>query len=118
MIKGIGSHLKGKLLRAFGEQVCNGISHEPACLLALEGSSSERKEQVTRAWTVKKVVHEIMVFLQTHGVGAAGAVRIYKTYVEQAFLRIRGSGYRLALEIHGIELEQQITTTMFDRQPI
>ena len=73
MIKGIGSHFNGKLLRAFGEQVCDGIGHEPARLLALEGSSSERNEQVTRAWTVKKVVHEIMVFLQTHSVGAAGA---------------------------------------------
>ena len=73
---------------------------------------------MNRTWTVKKVVDEIMVFLQTHSVGAAGAVRIYKTHVEQAFRQVRQSGYRLALDIHGIELEQQITTTMFDRQPI
>ncbi len=35
-------------------------------------------------------------------------MRIYKTYVEQAFRRVRESGYRLALDIHGIELDQQL----------
>ena len=43
-----------------------------------------------------------MVFLQSHGVGTSRAVRIYKTYGEQAVERVRENPYRLALDIHGI----------------
>jgi len=57
---------------------------------------------------VDKVVLGIVVFLQTHGVGAPRAVRIYKTYAEQALERVRENPYRRAPDIHGIELQQQI----------
>jgi len=76
--------------------------------LALEGIGPKRQDRVTRAWAEQKVVREIMVFLQSHGVGTARAVRIYKTYGEQAVELVRENPYRLALDIHGIELEQQL----------
>jgi exodeoxyribonuclease V alpha subunit len=43
-----------------------------------------------------------MVFLQSHGVGTARAVRIYKTYGDEAVDKVRENPYRLALDIHGI----------------
>ncbi len=43
-----------------------------------------------------------MVFLQSHGVGTARAVRIYKTYGEQAVEKVREDPYRLARDIRGI----------------
>jgi len=43
-----------------------------------------------------------MVFLQSHGVGTARAVRIYKTYGDRAVERVQENPYRLALDIHGI----------------
>ncbi len=43
-----------------------------------------------------------MVFLQSHGVGTARSVRIYKTYGNQAIEKVRENLYRLALDIHGI----------------
>ena len=43
-----------------------------------------------------------MVFLQSHGVGTARAVRIYKTYGDSAVAKVRENPYRLALDIHGI----------------
>ncbi len=46
--------------------------------------------------------------IMTQGIVRPGAVRIYKTYVEQAFRQVRESGYRLALDIHGMELDQQL----------
>ena len=36
------------------------------------------------------------------GVGTARAVRIYKTYGNEAIVRVRENPYRLALDIHGI----------------
>ena len=43
-----------------------------------------------------------MVFLHLHGVGTARAVRIYKTYGNEAITRVRENPCRLALDIQGI----------------
>lgn len=102
MVKGIGPHFARKLVRAFGEQVFDIIEQQPERLLELPGIGPKRKERVTQAWAEQKVIREIMVFLQSHGVGTARAVRIYKTYGERAVERVRENPYRLALDIHGI----------------
>ncbi|HMB48053.1 MAG TPA: hypothetical protein VKN63_07235, partial [Afifellaceae bacterium] len=36
-----------------------------------------RLNRITAGWADQKVIREIMVFLQSHGVGTARAVRIY-----------------------------------------
>jgi exodeoxyribonuclease V alpha subunit len=51
------------------------------------------------------VVRGIMLFLQEHGVGTARAVRIYKTYGDQAVELVRANPYRLATDIWGIGFE-------------
>jgi exodeoxyribonuclease V alpha subunit len=102
MVKGIGPHFARKLVRAFGDQVFDIIEHTPERLTELEGIGPKRKARVVVAWAEQKVIREIMVFLHSHGVGTARAVRIYKTYGEEAIARVRENPYRLALDIHGI----------------
>jgi len=102
MVKGIGPHFARKLVGAFGERVFDVIKDSPDRLLTLEGIGPKRKERVTRAWAEQKVIREIMVFLQSHGVGTARAVRIYKTYGEESVDKVRENPYRLALDIRGI----------------
>ena len=102
MVKGIGPHFAKKLVQAFGAAVFNVIEHEPQRLTGLEGIGPKRKDRITGAWAEQKVIREIMVFLQSHGVGTARAVRIYKTYGDVAIERVRENPYRLALDIHGI----------------
>lgn len=72
-------------------------------MLALEVIGPKHNEQVTKAWAVQKVVHKIMVFLQTHGIGSARTVRFHETSGEQTLELIRENPYRLALNIHSIE---------------
>jgi exodeoxyribonuclease V alpha subunit len=43
-----------------------------------------------------------MMFLQAHGIGTARAVRIYKTYGDQAVELVQENPYRLATDIWGI----------------
>jgi len=102
MVKGIGPHFAKKLVKAFGEQVFEVIEQTPERLLELPGIGKKRQERVTSAWAEQKVIREIMVFLQSHGVGTSRSVRIYKTYGEQAIEKVRENPYRLALDIHGI----------------
>src|SRR5262249_11513138 len=47
-------------------------------------------------------VREIMVFLHSHGVSSSRAVRIYKTYGENAIAEVRANPYCLAADIPGI----------------
>ncbi|MEN3262672.1 ATP-dependent RecD-like DNA helicase [Sodalis endosymbiont of Spalangia cameroni] len=102
MVKGIGPGFARRLVRFFGDAVFDVIERHPERLLALSGIGKKRQQQITVAWAEQKVVREIMVFLQSHGVGTARAVRIYKTYGDEAIRKVRENPYRLALDIHGI----------------
>jgi exodeoxyribonuclease V alpha subunit len=80
MIRGIGPAYAKKLLRAFGEKVFDVIEATPDRLREVDGIGPVRASRITAAWAEQKAVREIMVFLHSHGVGTARAVRIYKTY--------------------------------------
>ena len=80
MIRGIGPVYAKKLVGAFGDKVFDVIEAEPARLREVTGIGPVRANRITAAWAEQKVVREIMVFLHSHSVGTARAVRIYKTY--------------------------------------
>jgi exodeoxyribonuclease V alpha subunit len=102
MIRGIGPVYAKKLLRAFGDKVFDVIEAEPDRLQEVEGIGPVRAGRITAAWAEQKVVREIMVFLHSHGVGTARAVRIYKTYGADAVQIMSENPYRLARDIRGI----------------
>ncbi|WP_425473415.1 helix-hairpin-helix domain-containing protein [Thiohalocapsa marina] len=102
MVKGIGPHFARTLVQAFGEAVFDVIETTPDRLEELPGIGRTRRARISAAWAEQKVIREIMVFLQSHGVGSSRAVRIYKTYGEAAILTVSENPYRLALDIWGI----------------
>ncbi|RZN33494.1 ATP-dependent RecD-like DNA helicase [Bradyrhizobium sp. Leo121] len=102
MIRGIGPVYAKKLLRAFGNRVFDVIEAEPDRLQEVDGIGPVRAGRITVAWAEQKVVREIMVFLHSHGVGTARAVRIYKTYGADAVQVMSENPYRLARDIRGI----------------
>ena len=102
MVKGIGPHFAGVLVGAYGEEVFTVIEETPEYLLQLPGIGKKRMERIAGAWADQKVIREIMVFLQSHGLGTARAVRIFKTYKDEAITKVTENPYRLALDIHGI----------------
>ena len=102
MVKGIGPHFAKKLVKAFGTEVFEVIETSPNRLLELEGIGPKRQARVVEAWVEQKSIREIMVFLQSNGVGTSRAVRIYKTYGDEAIVKVTENPYRLALDIYGI----------------
>ncbi|NTV49199.1 MAG: ATP-dependent RecD-like DNA helicase [Geobacteraceae bacterium] len=102
MVKGIGPHFAKVLVKAFGVDVFTVIEETPERMLSLPGIGKKRTDKVTAAWAEQKAIREIMVFLQSHGVGTGRAVRIYKTYGDEAIIKVSENPYRLALDIHGI----------------
>ena len=102
MIRGVGPAYAKKLLRAFGEKVFDIIEATPDRLREVDGIGPVRASRITAAWAEQKAVREIMVFLHSHGVGTARAVRIYKTYGPDAIQVMTENPYRLARDIRGI----------------
>ena len=102
MIRGIGPIYASKLVGAFGADVFEVIEQEPDRLREVPGIGKVRAGRIAQAWADQKVVREIMVFLHSHGVGTARAVRIFKTYGNDAVQVMAENPYRLARDIRGI----------------
>jgi exodeoxyribonuclease V alpha subunit len=79
LIKGIGPVYAKKLVKAFGEAVFDVIEQQGERLIEFAGIGPKRASKIRLAWSDQKAIREIMVFLQSHGVGTSRAVRIYKT---------------------------------------
>src|SRR5204862_5917957 len=101
MIRGVGPVYAKKLVRAFGEKVFDVIESTPERLREVDGIGPVRAASILAAWS-EKAVREIMVFLHSHGVGTARAVRIFKTYGSDAIQVMSENPYRLARVIRGI----------------
>ena len=56
------------MVKAFGEDV---IENAPERLRKLDGVGPKRAEKITSGWTDQNAIREIMVFLQSHGVGTS-----------------------------------------------
>ena len=102
MIRGVGPVYAKKLVRAFSEKVFDVIEATPDRLREVDGIGPLRAASILAAWAEQKAVREIMVFLHSHGVGTARAVRIFKTYGSDAIQVMTENPYRLARDIRGI----------------
>jgi exodeoxyribonuclease V alpha subunit len=102
LIKGIGPVYAKKLVDKFGEEIFAIIDQCSGRLEEVDGIGPTRRRKIKAAWAEQKTVHEIMVFLHSHGVSTSRALRIYKTYGENAIETVRADPYTLAKDIHGI----------------
>jgi exodeoxyribonuclease V alpha subunit len=102
MIRGIGPVYAKRLVRGFGEAVFDLIEQQPERLREVTGIGVKRAARIIAGWAEQKVIREIMLFLHTNGMGTSRAVRIYKTYGNDAVWVISENPYRLARDIRGI----------------
>src|SRR6266480_4690911 len=102
LVKGIGPILAKKLVGHFGADVLAVIESRSIDLQSVDGIGPKRRERIAQAWQEAKQIREIMLFLHSHGVSTSRAVRIFKTYGEQAIEKVRGNPYALAKDIYGI----------------
>ena len=102
LIRGIGPVYAEKLVKAFGEGVFDLIEANPERLKEIPGVGPIRIQRIVAGWAEQKAIREIMLFLQSHGVSTARAVRIYRTYGADAIPLVTENPYRLAKDIRGI----------------
>ena len=102
LVKGVGKVFAKRLVDAFGERTLEVIESEPQRLAGVEGIGKKRVERIVRAWEEQRDIREVMLFLQTHGVSPAFAVKVFKRYGRDAIQVVSSDPYRLARDIYGI----------------
>jgi exodeoxyribonuclease V alpha subunit len=102
LIKGIGPRYAHRIVEVFRDRTLKVIDESPSFLREVKGIGPQRIQLIRESWRQQKTVRDIMIFLHGHGLGTARAVRIYKTYGDQAVEKVKEDPYRLANDIWGI----------------
>lgn len=102
LIKGIGPVNAKRIVKVFGEDTIRVIEDEPERLIEVDGIGPKRIEMIRKAWQDQKEIKNVMLFLQSHGVSTAYAVKIFKTYGSDSIEIVKDNPYRLADDIWGI----------------
>ncbi|MCB9077583.1 MAG: AAA family ATPase [Anaerolineaceae bacterium] len=102
LIKGIGPKMARRIAEHFGAYTLDVIENEIHRLNEVDGIGYKRVKLIAQAWEAQKQIKEIMIFLQGHQVSTTLAVKIYKTYGDNAIPIVQETPYRLARDIYGI----------------
>ena len=102
MIRGIGKVNAARIVKTFGEDTLRIIEKESKRLEEVEGIGPKRRQMIKESWAEQHGVRDIMIFLQSHGIGTAQSARIYRHYGGNAPMLIREDPYRLCREVWGI----------------
>ena len=102
LIKGIGPVMAKRMVELFGLDTLDIIEHDARKLLRVEGIGEKRIGMIQKAWYEQREIRNVMLFLQSHGVSATYAVKIYKTYGDRSIAVVEENPYRLAQDIWGI----------------
>jgi exodeoxyribonuclease V alpha subunit len=102
MIKGVGPVTAQRIVQRFGVDTLQVLDEEPGRLREALGVGPKRAASIARAWEEQKHIREVMMFLQRHGVSTNLAVKVYKTYGDDALQVVQQDPYRLARDIWGV----------------
>jgi len=101
-IRGIGPSLAAKIVGLYKQRTLEMFDQYPDFLLHIGGIWRKRLKMIRESWDQQREVRRIMLFLVEHGIGSGRAIRIYRTYGQEAIAKIKENPYRLADDIRGI----------------
>lgn len=102
LIKGIGKAYATRIVDHFGVDTLRVLSEESGRLHEVPGIGRKRVRTIKAAWEEQYAARELMIFLQTYGVGTAQCVKMVKRYGAQARHILENEPYRVAREMPGI----------------
>lgn len=102
LIKGVGPKTARRLVATFHTEIFDIIENAHDRLLEVPGLGPKRAGRIRQGWADHREIQNVMVFLQGHEVSPTFAIKIYKTYRDQAIKIVRENPYRLAEDIWGI----------------
>lgn len=101
-VKGLGEVTARRLVERFGQQLGEVIENEPQRLREVTGVGARLAARITEVWKEQRQNRDLLLFLNSHGIGPARAARILKAYGVRAREKVMADPYGLAREIRGI----------------
>ncbi len=102
LIKGIGPGLARRIVKVFKGKTLEIIEKNPERLSEVDGIGPDRSSKITQAWAEQQQIKQIMIFLHGHDVTTNLAVKIFKTYGDEALNVLQNNPYRLEQDIYGV----------------
>ena len=102
MIKGVGPKTARKIVKHFGGDTLDIFEKNIDRLTDVPGIAQKKLAMITTAWSEHRLIREVMMFLQSHGISTLFAVRIFKEYQDKAIAMVCEDPYRLAQDFYGI----------------
>ncbi len=102
LIKGVGPKTAKKIVKHFGARTLEVFESSIDELLKVPSIAERKLEAIRDSWEEHKLIRDLVIFLQTHGVSTLFAVKIFKAYGEKSIENISHNPYLLARDIYGI----------------
>jgi exodeoxyribonuclease V alpha subunit len=102
MIKGLGPVMAERIVARFGKRTLDIIESDVGRLAEVPGVGAKRIGMIATAWESQREIRDVMVFLQSHGVGTGFAAKIFRQYGSRSVAVVRENPYRLATDIAGV----------------
>ncbi len=102
LIKGVGPKTAKKIVKHFGGDTLHVFEKQMEKLTEVPGIAQKKLTMIRDAWHEHRMIREVMIFLQGHGISTLFAVRIYKQYGDEAIEIVSRDPYRLASDFYGI----------------
>lgn len=102
LIKGVGPKTAKKIVNHFRQDTLDIFENNIDKLIEVPGIAKKKLHGISEAWQEHRMVREVMMFLQGHGISTLFAVRIYKKYGDRAIEFVTENPYRLANDFYGI----------------
>ncbi len=102
LIKGVGPKTARKIVKHFGGVTLDIFENDIDRLTDVPGIARKKLAMIKEAWYEHRLIREVMIFLQSHGISTLFAVRIFKEYREKAIDLVCEDPYRLAQDFYGI----------------
>ena len=102
LIQGVGPATARLLVQTFGKKTLDVLQFEPERLLDITGIGPKRAQMIAESFAEQAQQREALVFLQTYGVPASLAVKIFKVYGERVQEVIRKNPYQLVDDVTGV----------------
>ncbi|MGL1930395.1 MAG: AAA family ATPase [Desulfotalea sp.] len=102
LIKGVGPKTAKQIVHHFGSDTLDVFESDVQRLLEVPGIAQKKLKTISEAWQGHRTIRDVMMFLQGHNISTLFAVRIFKSYGEDAITIVKNDPYRLSIDFYGI----------------
>lgn len=102
IVPGVGPVTAQKMVETFGTETLDVLRYAPGRLAQINGISPKKAKEIAQGFAAHYEMQASMVFLQSIGVTAGYAARIYKAYGAATEQKVRANPYAMVDDVEGI----------------